>query len=92
MSRFRLLKTGWNDSSNFGDIIGVTVDKNIKLHAVRLFGSDNNEYSVSLNVYSRKNLPSERVASEKGNFYLNLFKVRWEIIKALIFLLRLLLL
>ena len=68
VSRFRLLNTGCNDSSMFADVIGVTVDKNIKLHGVRCFGSDSNEYSVSLNVYSRKDVPSERVASETGNF------------------------
>ena len=34
----------------FSECLGLTVDKNIKLHAIRLFGSDSSKYSVTLNV------------------------------------------
>ena len=41
------------------------MDKDIKLHAVRLFGSDNSEYSVNLTV---KDANDVVIATEKGNF------------------------
>ena len=41
---------GWDYTSGYSDSIILLVDKNIKLHAVRLFGSENNEYSVTLEV------------------------------------------
>ncbi|KAL9969763.1 hypothetical protein ACROYT_G022019 [Oculina patagonica] len=50
---------GWSDS------IKLTVDKNIKLHSVRLFGSENNEYSVTLKVTDEKGLV---LATKRGKF------------------------
>ena len=45
---------GWNYGMNYGrgnvDSILLSVNKRIKLHSVRLFGSVNNEYSVNLKV------------------------------------------
>ena len=49
ISRFRSLKRGWHcdwDSNR----ICFDVDKNVHLHAIQLFGSDNSEYSVVLEV------------------------------------------
>ena len=53
VSRFGLGKKwqGWRYPWNCSDSITVSVDKTINLHAVRLFGSENNEYSVILKVY-----------------------------------------
>jgi len=49
MSRFRSLSHGWRYSGR-PNSIRLKVDKNIKLHAVRFFGSDNTEYSVTLTI------------------------------------------
>ena len=54
ISRFGSLATGWHYSC-WKECLGLTVDKNIKLHAIRLFGSNSSEYSVTLSVYSFKN-------------------------------------
>ena len=54
ISRFGSLVTGWHYSSSCSEYLGLTVDKNIKLHAIRLFGSDSSEYSVTLYVYNCK--------------------------------------
>ena len=64
MSRFRSLKEGWyyTASPNF---VVLSVNKNIKLYAVRLFGSDNSEYSVTLMI---KVSDGPDVANEKGRF------------------------
>ncbi len=40
----------WRYSRDCSDSIILCADKNIKLHAVSLFGSENNEYSVTLKV------------------------------------------
>jgi len=50
MSRFSSLHKGWLYSSGLPNSVGLSVDKNITLHAVRLFGSENSKYSVTLKV------------------------------------------
>ena len=52
MSRFRLgnQMKGWGYSQQGCDSLTVLLDKNIKLYAVRLFGSEDNEYLVTLKV------------------------------------------
>ena len=52
VSRFKLFvfDNGWKRSSKFYDYIFLAVDTSIKLHAVRLFGSHNTEYTASLTV------------------------------------------
>ena len=66
MSRFRSLKSvGWRYYSGISNSICFSVDKDIKLHEVRLFGSDNSEYSVNLTV---KDANDVVIATEKGNF------------------------
>ena len=64
LCRFQWLCNCWNHSSKY--ILGLTVDKNIKLHAIRIFGSDKSEYSVTLTVYSHETLMP--VARESGKF------------------------
>ena len=67
MSRFRSLTSAWHyRSAEYSDVLYLKVDKNIKLHAVRLFGSDDSEYSVTLQVYSRNAVVS--IANETGKF------------------------
>ena len=49
VSRFKSLGRGWGPS--YPHWIRFEVDKDIHLHAIQLFGSDNNEYSVALEVF-----------------------------------------
>jgi len=65
ISRFNCLTKGWRYSSGSFNNIWVIVDTNIKLHAVRFFGSESNEYSVNLTV---KHVNGVVVATERGNF------------------------
>jgi len=64
ISRFRKLNIG-RGCSGSTNCIGLKVDKDIKLHAVRLFGIKNGEYSVSFTV---RDVGGEIIAREKGNF------------------------
>ena len=66
ISRFTSLATGWDYSRSWTEYLGLTVDKNIKLHAIRLFGSDSSEYSVTLNVYKFKT--NTQVSTKTGSF------------------------
>ena len=52
LSRFRSVSTdcGWGYSPDVSNCIGLKANKDVKLHAVRLFGSANSEYSVTLTV------------------------------------------
>ena len=80
MSRFGSAITrakGWHYPKGSRNSIVVTVDKTIKLYAVHLFGSENNEYSVTLKVSDSNgvalatktgNLMSELVQSERGDY------------------------
>ena len=83
-SRYRLTRfeparmgKGWGYSSG-SDFLVVSVSKSIKLYSVRLFGSENNEYSVTLKVtYSNGvvlatktgTFMSELIQSEGGDYH-----------------------
>ena len=67
MSRFRALGNGWEYRAQYAcNSIILSADRNIKLHAVRLFGSENREYSVNLTV--RVSGSGVSVATNNGNF------------------------
>ena len=74
-------KGGWSynyaDNGDCRDSIDVSIDKNIKLHVVRLFGSERNKYSVTLKVtdsnggvlaIKKGNFVSELIQSELGEY------------------------
>ena len=70
LSRFETGKKikSWHYGSAFHgnrDSIILSVSKNIKLNSVRLFGSENNEYSVTLVVYEANSVP---LATKTGKF------------------------
>ena len=77
ISRFELFAFGWAYSAS-ANSIGIKVDKDITLHAVRLFGSENSEYSVSLTVrdmgrreiitVTKGNVLSKPMQSELGSY------------------------
>ena len=50
ISRFCSLGNGWGSSPVNPNSIRLFVGKDVKLHSVRLFGSENGEYSVRLSV------------------------------------------
>ena len=77
ISRFSSHGKGWHYSSH-PNSIRLCVDKNIKLHSVRFFGSENREYTVSLSVLDPSgvsiaavngNFLSEPIQTEMGNYY-----------------------
>ena len=72
ISRFGSLATGWHYRGDRSECLGLTVDKNVKLLAIRLFGSDSSEYSVTLNVVNWKS--RARVATKTGSFLSKLMK------------------
>ena len=55
MSRFESITEGggWHYKKGLKNSVVVWVDKTIKLHAVRLFGRENNEYLVTLTINDR---------------------------------------
>ena len=68
---------GWGYSSG-SDFLVVSVSKNIKLYSVRLFGSEYNEYSVTLKVTHSNGVAlatktgtfmSELIQSEGGDYH-----------------------
>ena len=65
ISRFRSLDRGWYNSLN-SNCICFDVDKNIHLHAIHFFGSDNSQYSVTLEVFEHSCCISFR--RQEGNF------------------------
>ena len=76
ISRFKSLHKGWNYSGTV-DCICLKVDKDIKLNEIRLFGSDNNRYSVTLTVKDptgaiivceKRSLFSKPVRSDIGDY------------------------
>ncbi|XP_068754754.1 BTB/POZ domain-containing protein 6-B-like [Montipora capricornis] len=79
VSRFGSIGRGnWGYSGRGPDVIGISVDKPIKLHAVRFFGSESNTYSVTLIVQrsgdistskTMGNFSSELIRSELGDYY-----------------------
>ena len=78
--RFSSLSKGWQYSSH-SNSIRLCVDKNIKLHSLRIFGSEDREYSVSLSVLDPSsvgdyiasrvtgNFSSKLIQSEMGNYH-----------------------
>ena len=64
VSRFRSLGRGWDP--HCPDCICFEVDKDIHLHAIQLFGSDNSEYSVTLEVFDH--FGGETVRRQEGFF------------------------
>ena len=67
VSRFRALGNGWEYRGAYpGNGIILSVNRNIKLHTVRLFGSENSEYSVNLTVTVSGS--GVVVATKNGNF------------------------
>ena len=80
ISRFEFLDKcngAWSYSDHTSDSIVFSVDKNIMLHAVRLFGSEHNEYLVTLELTDSNGAVlatktgkflSELVQSEKGKY------------------------
>ena len=73
ISRFRSLDRGWWHNSNYPNCICFDVDKNIHLHAIHFFGSDNSQYSVTLEVYSS----GISVRKREGIFLSK--QIQWEI-------------
>ena len=78
ISRFRSLGSNWRFSPIYSDSILLFVDKNIKLHSVRLFGSEYNEYAVKLLVVDPWSVSivnvdgsflSKLISSEMGNYH-----------------------
>ena len=79
LSRFgSIIPFGWGYSGRGPDVIGISVDKPIKLHAVRFFGRENSGYSVTLSVQRSGdismsnvmgNFSSELIRSEMGDYY-----------------------
>ena len=56
----------WNYRSGYKDFLGVTVDKDITLYGLCLFGSKNNTYTVSLEIKDASN--NLCLASKSGTF------------------------
>ena len=81
MSRFRSTikgTQGWHYAGGWRNSIVVSVNKPIKLYAVRLFGSENNEYSVTLTLTDLNGVDlgtktgkfmSQRMQSERGDYH-----------------------
>ena len=76
--RFFAIFNGWGYCSDYSNSIRLCVDKNIKLHSLRLFGSENGKYSVRLSVTDpsgvsiinvNENFSSKLIQSEMGNYH-----------------------
>ena len=67
ISRFRSLERGWGHNSNYPNCICFDVDKNIHLHAIHFFGSDNSQYSVTLGVLDHSR--GIFVRRQEGDFF-----------------------
>ena len=57
---------GWYNGGVFKDFLGVTVNKDITLHGLCLFGSKNNSYTVSLEIKDARN--NLCLVSKSGTF------------------------
>ena len=75
ISRFRSLDRGWWYNSDYPNWIDFDVDKNIHLHAIHFFGSDNSQYSVTLEVLDHSSGISVR--KRQGIFLSK--QIQWEI-------------
>ena len=60
------MKFGWNNSESDKSCLGISVDRDIIFHGVKLFGSRDNTYSVSLSLI--KDLDGKVLASVDGVF------------------------
>ena len=60
------IKFGWNNSESDTSYLGISVDRDIIFHGVKLFGSRDNRYSVSLSLI--KDLNGKVLASVNGVF------------------------
>ena len=60
------MKFGWNNSESDTSCLGISVDRDIIFHGVKLFGSRDNTYSVSLSLI--KDLGGKVIASVDGVF------------------------
>ena len=78
ISRFCSLRNGWGYSLGNPNSIRLWVGKDVKLHSVRLFGSEYGKYSVRLSVidpsgfsiiYANEKFSSKLIQSEMGNYY-----------------------
>ena len=64
--RFQSAGGGWDYSGGRADCIDFTVDKDIMLHGLCLFGSGNNNYSVALTI--KETGPNLALVSKTGTF------------------------
>ena len=66
--------TSWNCPGERSDLLCFSVDKNITLHGLRLFGSENNRYKVTLKVASSDR--GTTVVSKSGRYSSKLFTIK----------------
>ena len=66
--RFRSLSNNWGYVSGEPDGVNFTVDKDIMLHGLCLFGSENNEYTVTLTIKRKQSVGRLPLASKTGIF------------------------
>ena len=59
--------TSWNYHGERSDLLCFSVDKNVTLHGLRLFGSENNSYTVTLKVTDTGSRTT--VVSKSGTYY-----------------------
>ena len=78
--RFRELAK--SNLCKYGDLkkeyIELSVDKGILLHGIRMFGSENNDYDVILNIIDKQRKFLPVIASTSGTFSSVSVRVRWE--------------
>ena len=67
ISRFRSVAKGWWYNPHYRNCICFDVDKNIHLHAIHFFGSDNSQYSVTLGVLDHSR--GIFVRRQEGDFF-----------------------
>ena len=69
-SRFQSVSEfGWNYGSGKADSINFTVDKDIRLQELCLFGSENNNYAVTLTIKRKQTGTKLTLASKTGIFH-----------------------
>ena len=69
--RFRSVNGKWNYGTCI-DYLGLTVDTDIKLHGISLFGSENNSYKVTLEVKNADN--NTTIVSKSGTYPSNILR------------------
>ena len=71
-----LNNSGWEyHDSKYPDRLGFKVDKDVMLYAVRLLGSENEKYSVTLKVYDHEQYkPVTCLAAKTGHFLSKVLK------------------